>query len=269
MKFCPHCGAKRQEGAEYCSNCGYRFKDGSKDTPGEAIKTTATLGKHGDGRQFNQQQREPAHHPRKHHGKKIVLTIVVLLLVITGLVAFKMFNQSSRMTSSSNPASSQSTSNNNDSSYSSTTNDSDQSTGESASTTSSAGITAGSSPELDAASIIYYAHAKGLDGWNKFDGSNYRVQIFQTDQDDSGLADSGQGDEYYVTPSADDSTDAGNTLYTIDKDDTVNIYKTDGDTTTTDDPLKSVSKNEIVNYINSHGDASKVKNMSVKIEEGH
>lgn len=51
-------------------------------------------------------------------------------------------------------------------------------------------------------------------------------------------------------------------VYTIDKDNTVNIYNL---SVNPDTPLKSVSKDEIIQYINDHGDTAAVKKLGSNI----
>ena len=81
------------------------------------------------------------------------------------------------------------------------------------------------------------------------------------------VSDIGQGMLYGVLNEQLNVNGVTKNVYTLDEDDTVNIYHL-SDENSPDNPatpIKSVSKDEIIQYINDHGYASDVKNLGSRV----
>ncbi|MBB1078781.1 hypothetical protein H5S09_06895 [Limosilactobacillus sp. STM2_1] len=118
-------------------------------------------------------------------------------------------------------------------------------------------------PKETATAIAYYADKTGLDGWSNYlEGNDGIIVILDDNVDD--LSKAGQGMSYGVLNEKHDYIGVTKNIYTIDRDNTVNIYcLTDEDSPDNPaEPIKSVSKDEIIQYLNNHGYASDVKDLS-------
>ena len=184
------------------------------------------------------------------------MAIVIAVIAVCGLtVAFIKHHQDS-----SNPAVATSSS-------SRSTATPDSSAAPSANTSSTAKLSPGESPALDAASVIEYARTTGLAGWSSLTGTDFVVGIGRAAGDPTlgKLSNEGQGTVYKVAAAS--QTGPTPLVYTLDSDGTVNIYRISGDASAGVTPLKRISKTAIANYLNQHGAADKVRQIGIKLEE--
>lgn len=131
-------------------------------------------------------------------------------------------------------------------------------------------LTTNIGPKETAAAIIYYAAQSGVSDWkgvlNTSDGVTIKLS---TDEDLlNSLASPGQGMAYLVYGYHDvDSDDETDFVYTIDKDDTVNIYTlpNDYDSDDTYSPIASISKADLVDYLNDHRQGNAVQSFKDKV----
>lgn len=262
-KFCPNCGAKIKPDDRFCPNCGYdltKFKQKQSnltdDTSGSE-KPSPEKPKQEPKQPTEEPQPTPSResyqeesHPNNHsHNAIIVILIIIIICLAGGIWYFYQQNQSTdyQPNSSNNTQTSTSTNSTND-------------------------LTTSIGPKQTAAAITYYAAHHGDDSWKALlDGnSDLTVKLDSSDDDLSKLSEPGADMAYEVYGYHDvDSDDDTEFVYTLDKDNTVHIYRISdglGDSDDNNDPVESVSKSSIINWLNSHHDADKVKSLSNNVE---
>lgn len=246
MKNCPKCGKKVPAEAQYCPHCGARL-----DSSQPAHHQRAVI-------------RQEAHLQKKHHWLWWLLLLVVIIAGVGFYFASRDDGDSTATTNSPT---------NGTATDSSVAVSSGSTTGSSATSTSSADsrtLTTDIGPKTTAAAVIYYAAQSGVSHWHGVLNTDGVTVALSTDDDllDS-LSEQGQGMAYlvygYHDVASDDETDF---VYTLDKDDTVNIYTLpdDYDSDNTYDPVASVSKSAIVNYLNDHHEGGAVQALSNKVD---
>lgn len=260
MKFCPNCGKKTENDAKFCTNCGYNF------TKRDNIN-------HSNDNSTNQKQitRKVENKNRSHKFVWIIGVMVILCIVSGGGFLFKNKSQS---VSSANETTTESA----DAKISSnTTNGSTTAQNSNSNDTSNNAFDKLSSdigPKETAMAIAYYAEKSGLDGWNTSvnDNNGATIDITNSPMVLRAVSEKGQGMVYKIVNIEKETADDAETAYTLDSNDTVNIYNLADFGSDTQDlstaapisPLKSVPKEEIIQYINDHGYASKVKKLASK-----
>lgn len=251
MKFCPNCGNKNKESAKFCTNCGYNLK--KHDNAADSLHSTNSEKK--------TIRRRIAKEQNKSHKSTWVIATIVLLCVIAG--GYYFLNIGSKSASSSNTATTQSA---NTSVSTGATNDS-IATQNSGSNDTDIKLSSDIGPKETAAAIAYYADKSGLDGWENYLKANNGITIILDSDDTAMVSEKGQGMIYGVLNEQQGSNSLPKNVYTLDEDNTVNIYhlsnEDDSDNPAT--PIKSISKDEIIQYINNHGYASDVKKLGSKV----
>ena len=240
-KYCPQCGTQQPADAKFCSKCGYDF--------GNLLSRRS--------------QRRPDNKWRK---RIILISIIVVILVISGVIIGQRNNHyashdvseaSSSMTSSSTDQATSASEDNETNAQSQP-----QSSGNALSTNIG--------PKVSAAAITYYA-VKTDTPWQDFltfDKNEGITVRLSTDRDllDK-LTEKGQGMAYEVFGNHDADEDSDpEFVYTIDKDDDINIYylshRSDADSY---DPVTTVSRQEIVDYLNTHHYANATQQLGEKV----
>lgn len=244
-KYCSNCGAENKFDAKFCRKCGYKFKDPETRNPESSINKPA-------------ETRESIKKLNNSNRSKWFIIVIVMLLIV--IVALLLRDSNSNEKRSSSQAETSSTRTTGDETGSSTTKESSSHSYE---------LTAGSSPELDAAAFIYYV-AKSNISDSSIDSNGYIVKI----PSDSSLLDSlsnkGQNQVYEVYKKENRNDGGPVFVYTIDSDDTINIYRESENEGFNPDyvyePVKSITKDKIIAYLNNHHMASEVKGLSSQIE---
>lgn len=245
QKNCPKCGAENKFDAKFCRKCGYKFKNSEVKNPAVSNNDITKM-------------RENIRKADNNSRSKWLIIIIVLLLIVIVFLLLRNSNSNNQKGGSS---------------QSETT--SAQTSGEKTSSSAkkspshSYELTTGSSPKLDAAELIYYV-AKNNISDSSIDSNGYIVRI----PSDSSLLDSlskkGQNQVYEVYREENRNDGGPVFIYTIDSDDTINIYKeseNEGfDPDRTYDPVKSITKAKIVSYLNNYNMGSGVKELSNQIE---
>lgn len=247
-KHCPKCRASNKSDAKFCRKCGYHFATQHPEKQLEPSKKTV-------------QTRENIRQSNSNNNKLLVAIIIVLLIVIAGFILYEV-NSKEKSNSNSNQTTSSRTQSRSSSSIS------DNSNGEKSSSHNYE-LSSGNNPKLDAAALIYYV-AKNDISDSSIDSNGYIVKI----PSDSSLLDSlskkGQNQVYEVYREENRNDGGPVFLYTIDSDDTINIYReseNEGfDSDKVYDPVKSISKNDIMDYLNNRNMGSAVKDLSDQVE---
>lgn len=248
MKFCPKCGKQVKDSAKFCPNCGFDFA--KRDN---IVKPTSST---------THQKKRPAavvpkrKRPKPKSHKALWIMLLIAICIIGG--AWFFLNNGKQSTNHSNTTAQSS----------STTTASSSSSSATSTTTDSTKLSSDIGPKETAAAITYYAEKSGLDGWDDYLTGNEGINItLHSDEEANDLVTKkGQGMVYGVKGDQ-DTADLIKHAYTLDADNTVNIYYFTNENSSTDpaSPLKSVSKDEIIQYINDHGYASKVKKLGSKV----
>ena len=243
MKICPNCGKENRNDAKFCSNCGYDFTKGDRSTNANDKDQPFT--------------RNSARKRAKSTKARWIIGVVILLCVLGGgwfffhneYQAAPRSNQTATQSANTNAQSNNATSTQNSSSVNSTADN-------------SAKLSTDIGPKETAAAIAYYAKESGLEGWKEYFNEDDDLTIILDSNYASELSAPGQGMVYGVLNSQINANGITRKVYTIDKDNTVNIYNL---SVNPDTPLKSVSKDEIIQYINDHGDTAAVKKLGSNI----
>lgn len=227
MKYCPECGHQNKKSAKFCTNCGYHFAD-----QGEADRSYERSAQE----QYNKPQNKKSH-------KWLYTVLFIIVLIAVGGWLFFQYAQS-QQAGGLNGGSSNTT----------------QQSSSTGSTGTSDELTDDMGPKETAAAVIYYAAKTAGKQWNSQLQNNGNITIkLSTDHDlISSLSKPGQGMAY-------EFNDNPKCFYTIDSDNTINIYNS------SKTPVASVSKNDIINYLNQHGYASNIKSLinKVSIDQGN
>ncbi|MBB1096274.1 zinc-ribbon domain-containing protein [Limosilactobacillus sp. BG-MG3-A] len=258
MKFCPKCGKKKKDGAKFCSNCGYSFTQSTNTTkPTNSAKST------------NPRNQQAVLINSKKNTHKLawligLTSLVIVVCIIGGTWLF--FGHKDPVATNSSTAVAQSTNTNTQSNNTTVQN----STGSTDTTTNnSVKLSSDIGPRETAAAIAYYADQTGLDGWDGYLADNNGITVILNSNDTltNLVAEKGQGMVYGILNEQHDYTGVTKNVYTIDEDNTVNIYNLSSDDSRDSPavPLKSVSKDEIIEYINDHGFAPNVKKLGSKV----
>lgn len=253
MKFCPNCGKKTENDAKFCTNCGYNF------TKRDNIN-------HSNDNSTNQKQitRKAENKNRSHKFIWIIGVMVILCIVSGGWFLFKNKSQSASSanettTESADAKISSNTTNGSTTAQNSNSNDTSNNVSDK--------LSSDIGPKETAAAIAYYADKSGLDGWKDYLKGNNGITIILSSAHASMVSDIGQGMLYGVLNEQLNVNGVTKNIYTLDEDNTVNIYHL-SDENSPDNPatpIKSVSKGEIIQYINDHGYASDVKNLGSRV----
>lgn len=253
MKFCPNCGKETENDAKFCTNCGYNF------TKRDNIN-------HSNDNAINQKQiTRKAENKNRSHKFVWIIGVMVILCIVSG--DWFLFKNKSQSASSANETTTESA----DAKISSNTNNSSITTQNSnsndISTHTSDKLSSDIGPKETAAAIAYYADKSGLDGWRDYLKGNNGITIILSSTHTSMVSDKGQGMVYEVLNEQKDSNGVTKNIYTLDEDNTVNIYhlsdENGSDSPAT--PIESVSKDKIIQYINGHGYASDIKKLGSKV----
>lgn len=237
-KFCPNCGKKLSVNANFCPECGYNFSQRRQkvtaDKTASRVKRSETL---------KGKNRKPI--------IVLICVIVVILILFGGFMFFERHNDSST-TQSAESSKTYSRTRTSDSSNESSKNEKG----------SSKKLSTDMGPKETAAAITYYAAKDDIEGWSSaIKGDSLTVDLSTDDSLLDSLSATGQGMAYIISDSSSDNK----LVYTIDKDDTVNIYSLpdDYDQEETYDPVKSIAKSDLIQSLNddNYGDAvEKLKN---------
>lgn len=229
--FCPHCGNKISANANFCPFCGYDLTKRQIVSPPKREQSTSTK--------------------NKSHVKRNVVIVLGLLIIIIICGLFYLNYQNSKVDDSNqnySASSSQSTSS------SSTNNDSIK-------------LSYNLGPKGTAAAITYYAAQHNVEGWPMLmHGSKLDVDLSTNSQLLGSLSDDGQKMAYIVQ--ADGGSGKRMLVYTLDDDNTVNIYSLplDYDTDKTYKPVVSIAKNHLIHEINSGNGGDKVLSLQDKVK---
>ncbi|MGM9891263.1 zinc ribbon domain-containing protein [Limosilactobacillus sp.] len=238
MKTCPNCGKPVVATAKFCPHCGHELPSGQ-----------------GGQKKGN-------------HRRRVWLTVILLLVLLVAgggiahyLITSQEENAADRATSNSQP-----THNN---AYSAASSASSAST-EPADSGDQLATDLG--PKGTAAAITTYAIKNNFDGWSAAT-SGQNLQVLLSDDDDllDSLADTGMGMAYVVS-SGTDSDNGTVRAYTLDKDETVNIYSLPVDYADSDkvyQPVKRIAKGELIQYLNTHHAASEAEELQGKVVLQH
>lgn len=274
-KSCPNCGQQLEKGDRFCPNCGYDVANFDKTLKATAsdndnnFKQENIKENHEDNkkscdakeetREFERSQKLKKSN-KKHHNQRtlIIVAVIIILFLISGFFLYSKNNNSGN----TNNASSSSNSSSYQSSSSSSTDSDDNDNSD-----SSSKLSMSMGPKETASAITYYAAKHGNKDWKAMlDGGAITVRLDQDDDHLDKLNDAGSGMAYdvfgYKDVASDDDTEF---VYTLDKDNTVNIYKIDDGIDAGDDdndPIESVSKSTIIDWLNDNGYASHVKQLS-------
>lgn len=188
--------------------------------------------------------------------------MIIVVVVAAGAYVMDRENSSASQSATSSAASSSATPAEHSVSSSSTSASSERKSGEK--------ISSDIGPKGSAAAVTYFASRNNVDGWSDMTKSgNLEVDLSTDDDLLDCLAKKGQEMAYIVS----DNGESGDRklVYTIDEDNTINIYSlpADYDVDTVYTPAKSVAKDEMINQINKDHYAAAVKNMTnnVSIEQ--
>lgn len=252
-KFCPNCGKKIQPDDKFCPHCGYDLTSIDADEPQSQDSPQSTRA----------ERREQQ--PNNHHQRNLIITIivVVLIIVIGGLWFMHQQQSNSTNNSTSSSSSSQTTNQASNANNNSSSNNDDDNEDK---------ISSSIGPKETVAAITVYAANHGSQDWKALldNNSDLTVKLDSDNDDLSKLNEPGAGMAYEVFGYHDvDSDDDTEFVYTLSKDNTVNIYKIDDGFDDSDgnlDPVESVSKSSIINWLNHNGYADKVKSMTDNVD---
>lgn len=239
MKFCPKCGNKNSQETRFCTKCGYQFD--KQTSKGRFQKAKIKV-----------------------KGWIWLFAIIVFIIIGGGFWLFQSNNHDSAVAknNSSNTATVSSASEY----HEANTRTKSSSTNEVSDNSTKLSFNLG--PKETAAAIAYYADKSGLDGWHGYlEGNNGIIVVLDDSDDNLNLSKDGQGMSYGVLNKQRDYIGVTKNIYTIDQDNTINIYRlSDKDNPDNPvEPIRSVSKDEIIQYLNNHGYASDVKSLSKNI----
>lgn len=239
-KFCPKCGAKNLSNAKFCKNCGYNFSQRTDYVEQDKITSSSTRSSRSD--------------LRENKKSKLIYITLIFIVVILILIVSWLFISTTKNTKNSTTSKSP-------------TSETSSSLLSSSSTNSQ--LTFGNHPKQDAASIIYYAKENALTV-GKDQSSSYIVRLDSSDDVVNQLSEPGQGMAYEVYINENRSDGGAFLIYTVDKDNTINIYSLDSvETNRTYHPSKRISGNSIDNYLNNHNDYGEVNNIANVINIEH
>lgn len=236
VKFCPKCGAKNPSNAKFCENCGYDFSQRADYIDHDKSSSSSTRSARSDLRESKK-------------SKLFYITLICIVIILILVVSWLFISTTKHSTI-----------------LKSSTSETNSSLLSSSSTNSQ--LTFGNHPKQDAASIIYYAKENALTV-GKDQSSSYIVRLDSSDDVVNQLSEPGQGMVYEVYIYENRSDGGAFLMYTVDKDNTINIYSLDSvETDCTYHPSKRINGNSIDNYLNNHSDYSEVKNIAnvIKIE---
>lgn len=240
--FCPKCGARVEKTAKFCPKCGFDLRK---------IKTTAS-----------QSDDRTVVKPRQHKKISWKIPAVILGIVIILVAGFFVYQNHQEQESTA-------TNQNSGSQYSATPSINSSNTN-SSTTGNSSSLAADIGPKGTTAAITYYAAKTGIGNWSGVLNENDGITVKLSTDDDllARLADKGQGMVYevygYHNLDDDDETDF---VYTLDSDNTVNIYQlpNDLDSDKVYQPKVRIKKSDLINYLNNHNYASRVKGLTNKV----
>lgn len=237
-KFCPKCGTENENKAKFCKKCGYNFTE----------RTTTEIYNLED----TNKKREDLKQNTNNKNKLLIVIIIVLVCVIAIFILREInSNNESKLTSSTNTVSSSSL---NGSSVSSDEDDK---------------LTIENNPKLDAAALIYYVSENNISD-SSIDSQGYIVRLPSNSELINSLSKKGQNQVYEVYREENRNDGGPVFVYTINSDDTINIYRESEDAgfnpDETYDPVKSISKSKVIEYLNDHNMASEVRNLSNQVE---
>ena len=245
--LCPKCGARVGKTAKFCSKCGFDLRK---------IKTSTTRSEN-DG---------AAVRPRQHKKIGWKLPAVILGIVIILVAGFFVYqNHQEQESTAANQ--------NSGSQYSATPSTNGNNTGNTnnSNNSNSSALPADVGPKGTTAAITYYAAKTGIGNWSGVLNEDDGITVELSTDDDllDSLADKGQGMAYevygYHNLDDDDETDF---VYTLDSDNTVNIYQlpNDLDSDKVYQPKTRIKKSDLINYLNDHNYASRVKYLTSKVD---
>lgn len=242
-KFCPKCGKKVSANAKFCPHCGYNFALRNSNQP-----TNVT---------HNRVQAKSRQKKQKRKAGLSAIFILVLLVLVSGGYYYWHQNQASQMEESSNNYSKR------QSKHESVTESHSSSSHQNVDHTR---LSTDLGPKGSAAAVTYYAAKNDIDGWQSMaDSDDLKVDLSTNDSLLGSLSATGQGMAYVVS----NNGKSGDRMlvYTIDKDDIINIYSLpdDYDSDSTYDPVKSIAKSDMVDSINSDHYAAKVKSLQYRV----
>lgn len=239
-KFCPKCGKKVSANAKFCSHCGYNFALRNSNQP---TKT------------HNRVQAKSRQKKKKGKAGLSAIFILVLLVLAGGGYYYWHQGQASQTEESSNNYSKRQRK------HESVTESHSSSSRQNVDHTK---LSTDLGPKGSAAAVTYYAAKNDIDGWQSMaDSDDLKVNLSTSDDLLGSLSATGMA---YVVSSDSKSGDRM-LVYTIDKDDTINIYSLpdDYDSDSTYDPVKSIAKSDMIDSINSNHYAARVKSLQDRV----
>lgn len=265
-RYCPHCGHPLKEDDRYCPNCGYdlgKQEEPSQDTASSKTNQSTTQSNVSKLTREDTRKSRTPQQPKKrptNHKKAVLITIIIIILVclIGGCFLYSQNNNSAHNTSNISS----------ENNSSSTPNSQNSAPDNNSEATDSAKLSMSMGPKETAAAITTYAAKHGDQKWKGLlDGSTGWTVRLDRDADHLGKLNApGSGMAYdvfgYTDVASDDDTEF---VYTLEKDDTVNIYQVDNGIDAGDDdnaPIETVSKKTILDWLNANGYAEQVKRMS-------
>lgn len=246
-RFCPKCGNKVSVTAKFCPHCGYNFALRNNNTqPTSTLKASRTQVK-----------------PIKKKSKTKMLLVSLLVILVMAGSGYYYWNENH----SQNRTNQTTKSNSNDyAQHQSSRNSNTEARRSSHRSVDTTKLSTDIGPKGSAAAVTYYAAKNDIDGWQSMaDSDDLKVDLSTDDSLLGSLSAAGQGMAYIVS----DDGESGDQMlvYTIDKDDTINIYSlpNDYDSDSTYDPVKSIAKSNMIDSINSDHYAAKVKSLEDKV----
>lgn len=239
-KFCPKCGKKVLATAKFCPHCGYNFALRNSDQVANV--------------KYSRTQAKP--HQKKGKTGLFVILILALLVLAGGGYYYWHQSQTSQVEKSNDHYSHQREHESAAKSHSSSSRRAVDHTR----------LSANLGPKGSAAAVTSYAAKNDINGWQSMaDSDDLEVDLSTNDHLLDSLSATGQGMVYIV--SNDGESGDRILVYTVDKDDTINIYSlpNDYDSDSTYDPVKSIAKGDMIDSINSDHYAAKVKSLQDKV----
>lgn len=233
-RFCPKCGHKVTATAKFCPHCGYNFalREKRQQTPAPQASREQVKSKKGK--------------------SKYLIALLIICIVLGG--GYYYWSRSQGQVAGAGSSATQQSSNDSTRSSSST------------GSTDNTELASDLGPKGTSAAVTYYAAKNNIDGWNSVtDSDNLQVDLSTDDDLLGSLSATGQGMAYVIS----DDGKSGNRklVYTIDEDNTINIYSlpNDYDSDSTYKPVKQVAKSDMVDSINSNHYAGAVKKLQAKV----
>ena len=248
-KFCPKCGKKVSATAKFCPHCGYNFALRNNN---QSISTP----------KVSREQAKPVKKKRKGKTGILVISLQVVLAAAGG--GYYYWNQNSSQTQASQSAKSSSNSTSHRQASQHSTQKSESSSSDDS--VEEVKLSNDIGPKESAAAVTYFAAKNDIDGWKSMTNSDDLKVDLSTDDDLlNSLSATGQGMAYVI--SDDGNSGDRKLVYTIDKDDTINIYSlpSDYDPDSTYQPVKSLPKADMIESINDHHYAFAVKKLQDKV----